>query len=60
MSEQKGDTRQRGAQEDAAAKHQPSEDPQLRRVHESSGSDDELGRGNDTPVEQGGARHRTQ
>jgi hypothetical protein len=51
---------ERGAAEDASAKHQPSDDPQLREIHESAGSDDELGRGTDTPVEQGGARHRQQ
>ena len=37
-----------------------SQDPQLRKVHAVAGSDDELGRGNDVPVEQGGARHRQQ
>jgi putative membrane protein len=41
-------------------REQPSKDPQLRKVHESAGSDDELGRGNDTSLEQGGSRHRTQ
>jgi hypothetical protein len=44
----------------AASDEQPSNDPQLRRVHESAGSDDELGRRNDTSIEQGGSRHRNQ
>jgi hypothetical protein len=44
----------------ASSSEQPSNDPQLKRVHESAGSDDELGRGNDTSIEQGGSRHRTQ
>jgi hypothetical protein len=44
----------------ARSTQQPSEDPQLKEVHESAGSDDELGRGNDTSIAQGGSRHRTQ
>ena len=39
---------------------QPSDDPQLKKIHESTGSDDELGRGNDTSIEDGGSRHRQQ
>lgn len=43
---------------ESGAQTQPSQDPQLRKVHEVAGMDDEEGRGNDVPVEQGGARHR--
>jgi hypothetical protein len=50
----------RGATEDAESKEQPSADPQLRKVHATAGMDDELGRGNETRVEDGGGRHRTQ
>ena len=46
--------------ESGARKDGGSQDPQLRKIHEVAGSDDELGRGNDVPVEQGGARHRQQ
>lgn len=41
-----------------AGKKGESRDPQLRKVHEVAGSDDEPGRGNDVPMEEGGARHR--
>lgn len=44
----------------ASRKQGESQDPQLRRVHEAAGSDDETGRGNDVPMEQGGAAHRQQ
>jgi hypothetical protein len=45
---------------DARAQREVGKDPQLRKVHEVAGSDDELGRGNDVPLENGGARHRQQ
>lgn len=35
-----------------------SRDPQIRKMHETAGTDDGPGRGNDVPVERGGARHR--
>lgn len=46
--------------ENSAQRTGESDDPQLRKVHEVAGSDDELGRGNDTSIEDGGSRHRTQ
>jgi hypothetical protein len=54
------DPRKQGSEEDEAACEQPSDDPQLKRTHESTHSGDELGSGNDVPLEQGGARPRTQ
>jgi hypothetical protein len=42
------------------ASTQPSQDPQLRRVHEGARIKDDLGRGNETSMEDGGARHRQQ
>jgi hypothetical protein len=45
---------------ESGAQTQESNDPQLRKIHEVAGSDDELGRGNETSIEDGGSRHRTQ
>jgi hypothetical protein len=39
---------------------QPSSDPQLRRIHEGAESPDEAGRGSETSIQDGGARHRNQ
>lgn len=44
----------------ADSAEQPSQDPQLRRVHEAAKSKDEMGRGNETSIEDGGSRHRQQ
>jgi hypothetical protein len=46
------------AEQEAKADDQPSQDPQLRRVHDGARSPDEGGRGVDTSMEDGGARHR--
>lgn len=42
----------------AGAKQGESRDPQIRKVHEVARSGEGPGRGNDVPVEEGGARHR--
>ena len=52
--------RERARKDTELSRADRSEDPQLKRIHESAGSDDELGRGNDVPMEHGGARHRQQ
>jgi hypothetical protein len=51
---------QERAEQDARTDDQPSQDPQLRRVHEAAHSPDEGARGNDTAIQDGGARHRQQ
>ena len=39
---------------------QVGKDPQLREVHEAAQTADEESRGNETSIDDGGARHRTQ
>ena len=50
---------ERGAGKDEQTQHQPSSDPQLKRVHENVESPPLPAR-NDVDVEHGGARHRQQ
>jgi hypothetical protein len=43
---------------ESSAQREVGKDPQLRKTHEVAHTPDEATRGNDVPVEQGGARHR--
>jgi hypothetical protein len=53
------DTDDVGPDGETASDGQPSEDPQLKRVHENAQSPDVPHR-NDTDIKDGGARHRQQ